>query len=265
MAVAEFFLSANRPEDDVAASGGAVDRKCRLISREDADNIAGGAGDLIDLVSTAAGDTNNVTVAGYKADGTWVSEVVAMAGAVHVQSVNEFLHLRKVEIDADAVGVITVARFNGGAYAALFTIPIGERGASALFLLAKAEAAGGAAKEFYEKVFAVNTTAGALTGVKTFMSEDEDAELKLDLEEDAGGDTTTDGNEQVANRLTEPAAGGGYAWADHATAGTAHVCGDLEDGNLVLDESQGVWIQLTLAPGRPKETQVAWTENWVAD
>lgn len=261
MATVEFFLSDNRPEDDVAASGGAVDRKCRWISRADADDIAGGAGDEIDLVSTAAGDTNNVTVAGYKLDGTWVSEVVVMAGAVNVQSVNEFLHLRKVEIDADAVGIITVARFNAATPIELFTIPIGERGASALFLLAKAEAAGGAAKEFYEKVFAVNSTVGALTGVKTYMSEDEDDELKFDLEEDAGV-TTTDGNEQVADRLTEPA---GYAWADHANAGAAHVCGDAEDGNLILDEAQGIWIQLTLAAGRAKELQVAGTQNWVAD
>jgi len=265
MATIIFYLSQNRPEDDVSASGGAVDRKMRWLARADGDSLGGGAGDKLDFVSDNAGDTCNVTVAGYKADGTWVQEVVALNGAAHVQTTNEYLHMRKCEMAADAVGVITVSEYNGGAPAEKFTIPAGERGAAAVFLKAKAEAAGGATKKLYEKVFLVNPDADALTGCKTYMSQDEDAEMKLDLEEDVGGNTVTGGTEQVANRLTEPNVGGGYTWADHATAGTAHVCGDNEDGNMVQDEAQGLWIQLTLAPGRSKELQVLGCQNWVAD
>lgn len=260
---AEFFLSANRPEDDVAASGGAIDLTMRLMLRADGDNIAGGGGDEIDFVSTAAGDVQNMDVAGYKADGSWVEEVVALNGTNHVQTANEYKHLRKVEFAVNAAGIITVAEFNVGAPILLFTIPVGEQGKAAMFLEAQANPAGGAQKKLYEKFF-VCAIGGVLGGAEFYCSEDEDTEVKFDCEEDVGGNTVTDAAEQVADRLTEPAVGGGYIWADHATVGAAHTMGDNEDGILINGERQGIWIECTLAAGRTAEMQVQYTLNWFA-
>lgn len=259
-----YYLSANRPEDDVSTSGGAVDMKMMLMDR-DCDELNGGAGDTIDFVSTAAGDNCNVSVGGWQPDGTWATEVVVLNGTNHVQSANTYLHLRKVEMAADAVGVVTVAEFNVGAPIALFTIPIGSRGRAALFLNAAAEAGGGATVDLYEKVFAVNDGDGALSGCKGWMSEDEDAELKWDCELDAGGITVTGGNESVANRLTEPTDGvGAYVWADHATAPAAHDFGDAEDGNLIVNEAQGIFVKCSALAGRGKEQQITYAWDWSA-
>lgn len=263
MATAEFFLSANRPEDDVTASGGAIDLKMRLLEVGQGDNLDGGAGDTLDLVSSAAGDVCNVDVAGYSPAGAWQEEVVALNGVNHVQSVNTYLHVRKIEMAADAIGTVTVAEFNVGVPITLFTIAIGERGRATLFLEHVANAGGGAEKKLYEKFF-IRGTGGVLNGCQFYCSQDEETDVKFDCEEDVGGNTTTDGAEQVANRTVEPNVGGGYVWADHATIGTAHTMGDNEDGILIIGEAQGIWVEATLAAGRAADMQILNTLNWQA-
>ena len=252
-----FFLSANRPENDTDISGGAIDSTMRLLDRTNTESI----NDQIDLVSSAAGDTQNCVVAGYAPDGTWLEETVALNGVSHVQTVGTFLHLRKVQLASAAVGTITVAKYAAGVPVTIFTIPITEKGQVTLFLKAAAEAVGGASKNFYEKVFLQNTHAtDALINAVLWMSEDENAQLTLDCEESANV-TVTNGTETTTNRVTEPTTGGTYAWGEHATQGTAHACGDAEDGNLAASERQGTWIKMTLAAGAAPDKSVFVTMN----
>jgi len=258
----EWFLSANRPEDDVSTSGGAIDLKMRWLDRQATDDIAGGAGDELDLVSTSALDTQNVAIIGKATDGTWVSETVALTGTGHVQTANEYLHIRKIEAASDANGIITVSRYNAADPVELFTIPAGERGGGHLFLYLDAEGAGGDPVVAYEKVF-MRANGAAYSGATFYNSADEDSELAWDLEM-SGDVTTTGGSETTTNRLTEPSTGGTYAWGEHATLGTAHDVGDAEDGNLTDTEAQGIWVRGTLAAGRGAEAQVTGEANWSA-
>lgn len=252
------YLSANRPEDDSSTTGGAIDAKTRLLLLADSDSLNGGSGDQVDLVSTSGSDTQNVVVAGYGTDGTWISETVALTGTTNAQTTATFLHLRKVAAASDAAGVVTVAEYNSGDPAALFTIPVGERGASCVFLKATANAAGGAAKALYEKVFVKNAHAtDTLINAIAYLSADEDSELTMDAEMSSDA-TVTGGSETSANRATAPTTGGTYSFADHATSGAAHDLGDAEDGNLTAAEAQGIWLKLSIAAGRSAEQQVQW-------
>lgn len=257
-----FYLSANHPVNNTGTSGGAIDAKMRLLSRDDSDDIAGGAGDYLDLVSASALDTQNVSIIGKAVNGTWVTEVVALNGTSHVQSANEYLHIRKIAAASDANGIITVARYNTGAPVTLFTVPVTERGGAHLALYLDAEAGGGAPVVAYEKLF-MKAVGASYSGGKFYNSEDEDNELTWDLEMSADV-TVVDGSETTTNRLTEPTTGGTYSWGEHADLGAAHDIGDAEDGNLAAGEGQGIWVRITLAAGRGPEAQVIYTVNWSA-
>jgi len=251
-----FYLAANRPENDTTTSGGAKDTDVQLITRD-----AFSWSDKVDLVSAAGGDTQNCVIAGYLADGSWVQETVALNGTGHVQTTNTFSKVLKCVLASAAAGAVTVAKYNSGSPVTVFTIPAGEKGQQALFLLATAEAVGGATKYFYEKVFVhnANLTDSLVAGV-VWLSEDEDAELTMDCEMSASA-TVTNGSETTANRVTEPTTGGAYSWGQHASQGAGHTVGDAEDGNLSPSEAQGVWVKLTLAAGRTPEKQVDWAPS----
>ena len=252
------YCAANVPENDADTAGGAIDPDMRVMDRTQCDNIAGGSGDSIDLVSADAGDTQNCYLAGIGTDGTWLTETVALDGTDHVQSAETYLHLRKVELASAAAGAVTVARYNSGSPVTLTTIVLGEQGYKDPFLRAEANAAGGATKQLYAKAFVKNCHASdALQAGKVWLSEDEDAELTMDAEMSAGV-TVTGGTETTTNRVTLPSTGGTYSFGEHATEGAAHDVGDAEDGNLIAAEAQGMWLKLTLAAGRTPEQQVQW-------
>lgn len=257
MADLYFYLSSNTPEDDSSTSGGAIDTDMRLIDASSCDSIAGGSGDTIDLVSTSASDTQNVALAGYGTDGSWLTETVSLSGTTNVQSANTYLHLRKVECASSAVGTITVARYNSGSPSSLFTIASGEKGAAGLFLNAQANASGGATKYLYEKIF-VYSDADTFTSCIFANTTDEDSELTWAGEEDSGGDLVTNGTESVTNRVTAPTTGA-PTFADHLTIGAGLTLGDSGDGNLGNAEAQGIWAKLTLSAGRATEYVVSYT------
>lgn len=257
-----FYCSANVPEADSGTAGGAIDPDVRVIDRTQCDGIAGGSGDQIDLVSTEAADTQNCVLAGIGTDGTWITETVALTGTTHVQSTNTYLHLRKCRLTSAAAGAVTVARYASGTPVTLTTIVAGEKGYLDPFLRAEANASGGAAKAIYAKIYLRNNHAtDALQDGVIWLSEDEDSELTMDLEMVSDA-TVVDGTESIATRVTLPSTGGTYSFADHATEGAGHDIGDAEDGNLAAGEAQGIWLKLSLAPGRTPEQQVQWTVNW---
>jgi hypothetical protein len=248
------YLSANKPEADTGTSGGARDANTQLLDRTNAVDMNGGAGEKVKLTSDSAADTQNCTLAGYGTDGAWLTETFALTGVTLKTSANTYKHLCKIALASDAIGTVTVA--GNTTAATIHTIPIGERGAQVLFIKAEANAAGGAAKSFYEKVFAGNSHAtDALISGKVWLSEDEDTELTMALEMSADV-IVTNGSETTAARTTAPTTGGTYSYSEAATEGASLAVGDAADGNLVAAEYQGIWVKLSLAAGRTPEQVV---------
>lgn len=240
----KFYLSANRPEADTGTSGGARDATMQMLLPTKAD--IGGAGDTIDLVSASASDTQNVVLAGYGVGGAWVEETIALNGVTTVESTNTFVYLCKIQAASAAAGAVTVSQHTTPANV-IHTIPIGEKGAARLFLKAVANAAGGAAKVLYEKVFVGNAHAtDGITSAAVALTVNEASELAGALEKSATVQATG-GTESVANRVTKPTGGDSYTWADMATP---LAMGDAADGNLIAGEWQGLWLRATLAAGR---------------
>jgi len=252
----KFYLAASRPVADTGTSGGALDPKMQLIDRTYADAMNTGSGEQVKLTSDSAADTQNCTLMGYAPDGTWATETFALTGVTPKVSTNTYLHLVSLVLASDANGTIAVT--GNTTAAAIHTIPIGERGAARMFILAKANAVGGASKDLYEKVFVGNDHASdAAIEAKVWLAQDAGAYLTMDCEM-SGDVTLTGGSETTANRVTEPTTGGTYSWGEHASEGAAHVAGDAEDGNLAADEWQGVWIKLTLAAGLTPDQDTQW-------
>jgi len=265
------YLAASRPENNSDASGGAIDATMRLIDRTVAFDINGASGDKIDLVSSSASDNSGVTATleGYAVDGTWISEARTLNGTGHVQSVATFHHLLRIELSANAIGNVTVARYNAAAPVTLFTIPIGEQGAAALFLKIAAEAGGGATVTAYEKCFLKNTNVsfGCVASL-FYCATNENERLTFALECAGGTGPThqlTGGSESAANRLTAPTGGGTYTFAAAATVGAGLTMGDLADGNLSPAEAQGIWVKLTLPAGAAADRESQWVPAWQAN
>lgn len=243
-----FYLAASRPEDDVAAAGGAL-ALVRIMDRTVCDGLNSGSGEKIDFASAAAGDTTQtVALAGYGVDGAWHAETLALVGVTHVQSVNTYLHLKKAVLSATCAGIVTAKGYVTNAV--LFTVPIGGLGQSTMFLYATANATGGAAKLLYEKCFIKNTHAtDSGVGCKFYNAVDNKTELKFALEMLANVQKTG-GTESVGNRLAQPATGGNtYTFTEMLLVANGVLVGDAADGNLAAAEAQGVWVQLSLAAG----------------
>jgi len=255
----KFYLSANRPETDAATSGGARDANMQGLQAASAD--IGGAGDTINVDSTNAGDTQNVSIAGYGAGGAWLTETLALTGTTDVDSANTYLYVCKIELASDAIGTITVTQTSTPANV-IHVIPIGERGAARLFLKAAANAAGGATKYFYEKVFVGNGHASdGVVNATVALTVNTESEIAGACEK-AATVQVTDGTESVANRLTAPTGGGSYTFGDMVTPVDA---GNAGDGNLIAAEYQGVWLKLTLAAGNAPVQASAFTLQLAGD
>jgi len=100
-----------------------------------------------------------------------------------------------------------------------------------------ANAAGGASKDYYEKVFVKNTnTANNLLTATIVESADPTGNITFDLEDAQGSGVNTS-----SNRLSAPAAGmlGSF---DSATK-------NVPSSDLIMGSGIGVWMKLTLAAG----------------
>jgi len=216
--------SLNRPEDDTALVGGAIDIDNRPVFTQLAAN------DTVQVKSDNAGDiTQNVTITGRDAAGAEVSEVLGpLTGVTPVVGTQTFERVLKVVMDADAVGIITVERTIGPTL--IQTIPIGERGFYGLFIKSASESA---ATTRFEKLFWKNTHASlTLNAAKVELTADPAAKIRLGLEA-AKNDTNT-----AANRKTAP---GGVTFVDN------NVKQDVPGNTLEAASAIGTWIELALA------------------
>lgn len=228
-----FYASANMPDADTGTNGGAIDP----LRRVEWTKLA--ANDDIEVISSAAGDTQNCTIEGRNAAGQVVSETAALTGttAKIFSNLGVIQRVLKVELASGAVGTVTVRRSVAGATVGV--IPVGERGFLALFRKAAAEAAGGAQRDYYSKIFAKNTHATlALTSVTVKQNADPDARV-THLPAAANDDSAS-----AADRRTAPGA------SDTLDPDTFDDT-DKAVSDLGAGVARGIWLRLRLPAGDP--------------
>jgi hypothetical protein len=220
------YHSANNPDDDVSTVGGAID----TLRRPDFSQVT--AGDTVEVISDNAGDTQNCTIEARKADGSVVSETLALTGTTaKIFTGNGAVdRILKVELASAAVGTITVRKSVAGA--TYRDIPVGERGFSMPFR--KTTSVVGLAQSYYAKIFVKNTNGSlALTSSIFKQSADPDARI-THLPAASADDSATS-----ANRLTTPAV------ADTLDPDVFDD-NDKTVGTIGSGSAWGVWLELAL-------------------
>lgn len=222
------YAALNKPINDTGTNGGGIDADERVIFTDLA------ADDDIEVVSSNAGDTGNITVTARNAGGQTVQQTVALNGttAVILSTMGVVSRVQRALLAADAAGIITVRRSVAGATIA--TIPIGERGFRRMFIDAFSNPS--APKAYYEKIFLKNTHATlAALGASVVQSADPTGFI-THLIAAAKGDSATS-----TNRLTAPAAGDTLdpdTFDDNSKA--------VPGTDLAAGEAIGVWLKMSL-------------------
>jgi len=217
------FNALNRPEDDTATGGGGRD----VDVRPDFTQLA--ADDDLECVSSAAGDTTQtVTIDGRDAAGAFITITYALNGTTVVTDAQVFERVLSISMDADAVGTVTIRR--APAAGDVYIIPIGERGASALFIKSASESA--TATRFDKFFWENNHATLTLTAAKVQITADPAAVIRQGVE------ATKDDTATIANRKTAP---GGVTFVADSTQQ------NVPSTTLEALTAIGVWIEQALA------------------
>jgi hypothetical protein len=223
------YHAATQSDVDGSTVGGAID----ALRRPDFTQIA--ANDTIQALSSSAGDTTQtVTVRGRNAAGSIVTETKTLTGttAITFSTLATVERVLKVEMSATAAGTVTIQRTTGAVL--IRTIPIGERGFSAIFR--EGSSSSGGTINYYAKCFWKNTNGtNALLGASVSESADPTGLITHALETSVGGSGT------ATNRQTAPGAATAFGNAA-ITLSTATGTADLASGSAI-----GVWLLLALA------------------
>jgi len=219
------YLSANVPDTDTGTAGGAID----TLRFPDFTQLASNA--AIEVVSSNAGDTTQtVTVEARKADGTFVSQTVALNGTTAVQfgTISTIERVLTGELSATTTGNVTLRVTGAGA--TIRVIAAGSRGFKAIHRRISSDPVSTVTR--YAKVFAKNTN-GTFALLSALVKQSADPAGVITHALDATKDATT----SVADRTTSP--GFTFDDTDKAVPGT-----DLGAGVAI-----GVWLKISLAAG----------------
>lgn len=139
------YNAVNRPEDDVATGGGARD-----VDVQPGFTQLAATDDLEVLSGSAADTTQTVTVDGRDAAGAFVTATGDLAGTspIVLSPATQFERVLSILLDGTAVGIVTVRRES--AAGDVYAIPIGQLGASAMFIKSASEVG---AITRYDKMF----------------------------------------------------------------------------------------------------------------
>jgi hypothetical protein len=217
------YHAATQSDVDATPVGGAID----TLRRPDFTQVT--AGDTVEVISNNAGDTQNCTIEARKADGTIVSETLALTGvAAKIFAGNGAIdRILKVELASNAVGSVTVRKSVAGA--TYRVIPAGERGFSMVMRKGSSSTSGGVnyfAKTFWKNTNGVNALLGAT------ISESADPAGVMTH----GVATAVNDSGTAANRQTAP--------AGVTIDGTAK---SIPGTDLAAGAAIGLWMQMTLA------------------
>lgn len=225
------FGSAVMPDDDVTTEiGGAIDLTKKIVFTDISPN------GTVTIFSSAAGDnTQTVTTYGRDAAGVLVSEALGLTGTTPVAGTQVFERVLKIVLSAAAVGNVTVEETTGGE-----DLVVMEAGVTEIrrpFYNAFSEAAGGAQKIYYEKIFFKNTnTVSALTSAVMSEFADPSGLVAFGLAPtlDDSGTNGVGNNRQVApSAITIDSANKNVVNSQVHSPSTA----------------QGIWLSLTLPAG----------------
>ena len=223
------YGSLNMPTDDSTTAGGGIDTATRMIF-DDA-TLANSVGPApIAALSTSAGDTGGLTIYGRDAGGALVSDVITLAGTAPVTGSQTFD--RVLMVSGSHAGILTV-RKGAAPQTTLATMEVGVNVIRRPFYNVVADAAGGANKSFYEKVFLKNNNA-TLTLTSASVS---GSSSGLNTITDIAIESGLGGTQSVANRLTAPTGVDSFSDANHAI------------GNLPATGTQAIWVKLDLTAG----------------
>jgi hypothetical protein len=147
------YHAATQSDVDGSTVGGAID----TLRRPDFTQIA--ANDTIQALSSAAGDTAiTVTMTGRSAAGSIVTETKTLTGttAITFNTLGTVERVLQAELSAAAAGTITIQRTTGAVL--IRTIPIGERGFSAIFRKGSSSSTSGTRQLLREVLLEVTRT-----------------------------------------------------------------------------------------------------------
>ena len=214
------YGAASRPEDDTAASGGAIDAACVLEVTQMASTTT------LEAVSSAAGDTMNLTITGRDATGAVVSQTLALTGTTVGAFSQTFERFLKASLASAPAGNVTIRINTGGA--TVVVIPAGKTKASVMFINSASEVA---QTIRYEKEFWKNEHASlTLTTATIKLTADPSSSIRI------GCEASKNGSQSVANRKTTP---GSVTFVDDGVAQS------LPGGTLEANSTIGVWVEMT--------------------
>lgn len=218
------YHAATQSDADAIAVGGAID----TLRRPDFTQLASNA--ALEVVSSNAGDTTQtITVEGRNAAGSIVTETKTLTGTTVIQLsvLGTVERVLKAELSATCAGTVTVRVTAAGA--TVRTIPVGERGFSAIIRKAASSTSGGV--NYFAKFFWKNTN-GANSLLAATVSESADPAAVITH----GVATAVNDSGTTTNRQTTP--------AGVTIDGTAKA---IPGTDLAAGAAIGVWIQMTLA------------------
>ena len=222
------YYCENKPTTDLTTAGGAIDSGVRATFTDIA------ATDVVEISGTNASDTGVVTVGGRNSAGIIVSENITMSGLTLVSGSQSFERILSVYNDTTANGNIIVR--DASTDTTIGTVFANESGFQRVFYDATANAAGGADKTLYDKVFIKNNnTATALNNVTV-------TEVVTGLYSvvQFGLENTKQSSETTLNRTNAPT---GVSVFGSGASGLP------QDGFLNPLDFQGVWLELDLPNG----------------
>lgn len=213
--------SANMPEDDASASGGAI----APAGKVEFTDIA--ATDAVRVVSNGA-DARTITITGRLASGAIDSEALVLNGATPVAGSKLFERILKIAASAaDGARTVTVTRNNGPTFTPIATLEPTITSVRRLFYNAASESG---VTTRYEKIFFKNTNASlTLTAAAIQLTADPAATIRI------GAAPSNDDTASVANRKTAP---GSVVFVDDG------VSQNIAGSALAAGSGVGVWVEM---------------------
>jgi len=222
------YYCENKPTTDLTTAGGAIDSGVRATFTDIA------ATDTVEISGTNASDTGVITIGGRNSAGIIVSEAITMSGLTLVSGSQSFERILSAYSDSTANGNIIVR--DASTDTTIGTIYANESGFQRVFYDATANAAGGANKTLYDKVFVKNnntstalnnvTVTEVVTGIYSIV--------------EFGLENIKQSSETTTNRTNAPTG------VDTFGSGAS---GLIDTAYLNPLDYQGVWLQLSLTNG----------------
>lgn len=236
------LCSANMPENNSSVSGGVISETKKAIFTDIS------ATGTLEMYSSDAGDTNAVVVTGRTAAGVITTENFTIAGAAVLVGSVSFERILKIVVTGTHAGTITVRK--GSDDVTIATLegtnvqPTAILEARRLFYDAAAEAAGGATRQFYEKIFIRNNNAAALALTNATITESSDPSTFVTFALASGFNDNT----VATGRLNTIPTGSPFNIASGSFSSSVKI---PTGGVLYSGSGIGVWLRLELTGGTP--------------